>query len=1493
MTLAVLSNTSFAQQPHIYINAGGPEVIDLAGNTWIADTYYNTGGKYETALPIANAFEERLYQTERYALATGEELKYEIPVLNGNYNISLHFAEIYRKSQKKGGRVFSVSIEDTIVFEGLDIFDTVGAETALIMNASTTVTDGYLTIELIHLTNNPKISAIEVHESIASTPTQTIQTASSPTRTPTMQRTKLPSATATDMPSQVPSTPLPSNEPSRQPSNISYSVLTSEPVSSFTPIYINAGGGDYTDSSGNTWAADDFYNTGSTYNSSASIVGTTDDSLYQSERWDKPGGDELKYDIVVPDGSYLVILHFSENYKKVQKKSGLLFDVSMEGTVVFDNVDIYHEAGAYTVLTKNATVDVTDGLLTIKFIHGVENPKLNAIEIHSAGTLTAPTSAGTSQPTSVPPMAPSRAPSMRPSDSVKLTAAPATLSMRPSDVPSSQPSEGPTNAPKLTAFEPIRINAGGPEYIDSNSNTWVADVFYNTGNTYKTKSSQTISGTTDVSLYKSERWDKPGGYELKYDIPVPDGSYLVILHFSENYKKVQKKGGRLFDVSVEGTIVFDNLDIYDEAGAFTVLTKNATVDVTDGLLTIEFIHGVENPKLCAIEIRSAAALPVPTSAGTSQTTSVPSRTPSLAPSMPPSEAVKLTAPPATSSMRPSDVSSSQPPEGPTNPPKPTAFEPIRINAGGPEYIDSNSNTWIADDFYNTGKTYKTKSSQAISGTTNDDLYKTERYHNAADPVELKYEIPVRDGTFLVTLHFADIYQGTHEIGARVFDVLIEGFGVLKDLDIYSEVGPYTKLAKIVPASVSDGMLTIEFVPVVDSPKISAIEIKALGSVTVHQAHAVPGGPYFMTDTDDDNFASILVDGSFSHTHGTGASLFAWKWIVNGTQVGSGEVTTLTLPVGQHNLTLEVFDTDGDVATDVTTVTIRPFGFPDCTSLTPDNGDFQGGKRTVITGSGFTFAAENTTVHFGLVKFTGPSEISIIDENTVEVTAAPPRAPDTVQILVETPIGVSTGITYTYINYSLPPVMFTKGTIIPYVYGSTSIAFGPDGKLYIGTQAGNIIKITLDDDNQVIRSVTSTAIQDSDPSFRSILGIAFDPMDTSSNPTVYAAHSTLFHGQLVSNNGKVSAVSGENLETVEHVVTGLPVSDHDHGINGMEFGDHGELYIQIGGNTNAGVPGALSGSGLQEEGHFSAATIVAHLARPNYDGKVEYDANGNQVSGFDVEVFASGQRNSYDIVLHSSGNLLATDNGPNFSFGKKSVDCNTDGWYASESDKLNLLVKGGFYGHPNRKRGETNPHECKWRSINDVSDDEYTAPIKSLPSSSDGIVEFQTDHFGGQLRGHLIVGRYKGALYDITLTSDGKSVLNNVEMLESDGGLDVTQGPDGSLFVLQNDKGKVIYYKPSELPWTALQVKSVFPRRGPESGGSLLTLYGQSFGTFGTPTVTVGGQDCPLTAPASATKLTCILPSGTGTADVLATAGNETTTFSGSYRYISGRTGTMP
>jgi hypothetical protein len=248
-------------------------------------------------------------------------------------------------------------------------------------------------------------------------------------------------------------------------------------------------------------------------------------------------------------------------------------------------------------------------------------------------------------------------------------------------------------------------------------------------------------------------------------------------------------------------------------------------------------------------------------------------------------------------------------------------------------------------------------------------------------------------------------------------------------------------------------------------------------------------------------------------------------------------------------------------------------------------------------------------------------------------------------------------------------------------------------------------------------------------------------------------------------------------------------------------------------------------------------------------------------------------------------LYASENGPNNKYGQTSVDCNTQTADPHEGDELNLIEKGNYYGHANRKRGEKDPRQCKWRSALEKSDADYTAPLLMLPASSNGIEEFQTRHFGGQLRGQLLIGRYKGALYHVALSKDGRAVVGELQVLTEAGGLDVTQGPDGTLFVVQNAKGQVMFHSPNEPALGKLYVTSVFPRRGPAEGGSILTLFGEKFGS--NPSVTVGGKNCAVQSN-NGKKMTCKLPAGSGKADVVVKSGGETDTFPEAYRYISGK-----
>lgn len=238
-----------------------------------------------------------------------------------------------------------------------------------------------------------------------------------------------------------------------------------------------------------------------------------------------------------------------------------------------------------------------------------------------------------------------------------------------------------------------------------------------------------------------------------------------------------------------------------------------------------------------------------------------------------------------------------------------------------------------------------------------------------------------------------------------------------------------------------------------------------------------------------------MDGTFSHTHASGAELNSWIWKRTGSNqvIGTGESPIISFPVGVHDLTLTVADSTGDVASDVTTVTIRPFGYPDVASLTPDSGEFASGQEVIITGSGFNSV---NFVSFGGIQLNG-GDIQVINQNTIKVFVAPlGTTSGAVPVSVTTNLGESNAVGYTY--YDGVPVSFSKGTIKTGVFGPTTLAFDHKGRLYVGTQGGDIIRFTLDDNFNVINEFTSSIVSESEPPYRTILGIAFDPTGTLSS-----------------------------------------------------------------------------------------------------------------------------------------------------------------------------------------------------------------------------------------------------------------------------------------------------------------------------------------------------------------------------------------------------------
>ena len=146
-----------------------------------------------------------------------------------------------------------------------------------------------------------------------------------------------------------------------------------------------------------------------------------------------------------------------------------------------------------------------------------------------------------------------------------------------------------------------RVNAGGPSYLDSNGKTWAADTGFNTGSTSST--TLPIDRTIDDPLYKTERFDPLTAPELTYSFPLTNGQYEVQLFFAEVHTANSSPGLRVFDVAIEGSLAFDNLDIFSLAGApYTAVVVAKTVSVSDGQLNIAFPRGISNPKVNAIKL---------------------------------------------------------------------------------------------------------------------------------------------------------------------------------------------------------------------------------------------------------------------------------------------------------------------------------------------------------------------------------------------------------------------------------------------------------------------------------------------------------------------------------------------------------------------------------------------------------------------------------------------------------------------------------------------------------------------------------------------------------------------------------------------------------------------------------------------------------------------------------------------------------------------------
>ncbi len=312
---------------------------------------------------------------------------------------------------------------------------------------------------------------------------------------------------------------------------------------------------------------------------------------------------------------------------------------------------------------------------------------------------------------------------------------------------------------------------------------------------------------------------------------------------------------------------------------------------------------------------------------------------------------------------------------------------------------------------------------------------------------------------------------------------------------------------------------------------------------------------------------------------------------------------------------------------------------------------------------------------------------------------------------------------------------------------SSLAIGPDHKLYGLSIGGDIRRWDINSDGTLVNEATLTSWKSAYGN-RTSVGLVFDPAATAGNLIAYVSHDSGGLSDAPAWDGKISRLTGANLEREDLVVTNLPRSKRDHLTNSLVFkpGEPNVIYFNQGSNSAAGAPDNAWGN--RKERLLSAATLRLDLdklpkaqwplnAKTTMDPIAINNVNINSptlisTTGTFTEegqtlpdegtynpyyvnapltLFATGVRNAYDLLWHTNGQLYIPANGtaggsnapasvngtrrPDGTFYNHSNPSKYPAIPASNSNnvqrdwlfRIDPNSTLGYYGHPNPLRGE--------------------------------------------------------------------------------------------------------------------------------------------------------------------------------------------------------------
>ncbi|MBB5958034.1 glucose/arabinose dehydrogenase [Saccharothrix tamanrassetensis] len=405
---------------------------------------------------------------------------------------------------------------------------------------------------------------------------------------------------------------------------------------------------------------------------------------------------------------------------------------------------------------------------------------------------------------------------------------------------------------------------------------------------------------------------------------------------------------------------------------------------------------------------------------------------------------------------------------------------------------------------------------------------------------------------------------------------------------------------------------------------------------------------------------------------------------------------------------------------------------------------------------------------------------------------------------------------------------------------TSVAVGPDGRLYAATFTGQIHRFPVNADGTlgtatVIDTVRAHAVSAGLPGApnRTVIGLAFDPKSTAAAPVLWVTDNYGGTSNAPDWSGKIARLSGPNLGVYQEVVADLPRSIKDHETNSLAFGPDGDLYLTQGSMNAMGAPDSTWGN--RAEHLLSAAVLRLRVGRlpAALPLNVRTEAGGSYnpyAATAPLTIHATGVRNAYDLVWHRNGHLYVPTNGSAAGGNAPGTPAvlpgacasRPDGAYTgpvvpgvsgnpqAETDYVFDVKAGKYYGHPAPVRcewvlaggnptGGTDPFQVGAYPVGTLPDRNFDLAgtyDAGLHASADGVIEYRGTAFGGRLDGKLLVVRYSSG-QDIQTFDVGASggLSNRTTGIAGLTGfsqpLDLVQHPgSGHLYVTELGAGRI-------------------------------------------------------------------------------------------------------